>query len=60
MYEAEWPGLPSRAPQRDGTSAVVIYVYVEDVDKELKRAVTGGAKIPFPVAKQFWATALDG
>jgi len=24
MVEAEWPTLPSRAPQRDGSSPVVI------------------------------------
>jgi PhnB protein len=32
MLEAEWPTLPSRAPNVDGSSPVVIYVYVEDVD----------------------------
>jgi PhnB protein len=47
MFEAEWPGLPSRAPQLDGGSQVVIYVYVEDVDKTVERAVTGGANILF-------------
>ena len=54
MIEAEWPGLPSRAPQLDGSSPVVIYVYVEDVDKTVGRAVAGGAKVLFPVANQFW------
>jgi PhnB protein len=28
MIEAEWPSLPSRAPAMDGTSPVVIFVYV--------------------------------
>ncbi|HEV3307245.1 MAG TPA: VOC family protein [Candidatus Sulfotelmatobacter sp.] len=54
MFEAEWPGLPSRAPQLDGSSPVVIYLYVEDVDQTVDRAVAGGAKILFPVANQFW------
>ena len=35
MIEAEWPQVASRAPQPDGSSPVVIYVYVEDVDKTM-------------------------
>jgi len=58
MIEAEWPGMASRAPQLDGSSPVVIYVYVEDVDKTVERAVAGGAKILFPVANQFWGDRI--
>lgn len=58
MIEAEWPTLTSRAPQPDGSSPVVIYVYVEDVDKTVERAVAGGAKILFPVANQFWGDRI--
>lgn len=58
MIEAEWPGLASRAPQLDGSSPVVIYVYVEDVDKTVERAVAGGAKILFPVQNQFWGDRI--
>jgi PhnB protein len=58
MIEAEWPGLASRAPTPDGTSPVVIFVYVEDVDKTVERAVAGGAKVLFPVANQFWGDRL--
>src|SRR5436305_14379220 len=54
MIEAEWPGAASRAPQLDGSSPVVIYVYVEDVDKTVERAVAGGAIVSMPVADQFW------
>jgi PhnB protein len=54
MIEKEWPGLASRAPALDGSSPVVIYVYVEDVDKTVERAVAGGAKIMIPAANQFW------
>src|SRR5215471_18082514 len=32
MLEAENPEVPARPPNLDGTSPVVIYVYVEDVD----------------------------
>jgi PhnB protein len=58
MFEAEWPGLASRAPQADGSSPVVIYVYVEDVDKTVERAVSGGAKVLFPVSNQFWGDRI--
>jgi len=58
MIEGEWPGLASRAPQPDGSSPVVIFVYVEDVDKTVERAVAGGAKVLFPVANQFWGDRM--
>ena len=58
MIEAEWPGLASRAPKPDGSSPVVIYVYVEDVDKTVERAVAGRAKVLFPVANQFWGDRI--
>ena len=58
LIEAEWPTLASRAPQPDGSSPVVIYVYVEDVDKTVERAVAGGAKVLFPVANQFWGDRI--
>jgi PhnB protein len=54
MIEGEWPTLASRAPQPDGSSPVVIYVYVEDVDKVIERAVAAGAKVLLPVKNQFW------
>src|SRR5260370_41896758 len=53
MIEAEWPEVASRAPKADGSSPVVIYVYVEDVDKTGERAGAGGAKGLFPVENQF-------
>ena len=54
MIEAEWPTLASRAPQPDGSSPVVIYVYVEDVDTVIERAVAAGARVLLPVKNQFW------
>ena len=54
MIEAEWPGLANRAPALDGSSPVVMYVYVEDVDETVKRAAAGGAKILSPIEDQFW------
>src|SRR5438874_8768656 len=58
MIEAEWPGLASRAPQPDGSSPVVIFVYVEDVDITVQRAVTGGATILVAVQNQFWGDRI--
>src|SRR5215467_2854606 len=58
MIEAEWPTLPSRAPKPDGSSPVVIFVYVEDVDKTVERAVATGAKILYPVQNQFWGDRI--
>jgi PhnB protein len=58
MIEAEWPGLPSHPPAPDGSSPVVIYVYVEDVDKTVERAIAAGAKVLFPVQNQFWGDRI--
>lgn len=54
MIEAEWPTLPSRAPMRDGSSPVVIFVYVEDVDRTVAQATQHGAQVLVPAKKQFW------
>ena len=54
MIEGEWPTLSSRAPQPDGSSPVVVYVYVEDVDTVIERAVAAGAKVLIPVKNQVW------
>jgi PhnB protein len=54
MIEAEWPQLPSRGPASDGSSPVVLYIYVEDVDATVARAVERGARLLAPVETQFW------
>lgn len=54
MIEREWPTVPSRPPQPDGSSPVVIYIYVEDVDRTVERAVAGGAQVLIPAKDQFW------
>jgi PhnB protein len=58
MIEAEWPTLKSRAPSPDGSSPVVIFVYVEDVDRTVERAVANGAQILSPVQNQFWGDRI--
>jgi PhnB protein len=58
MIEAEWPSLPSRAPTMDGTSPVVIFLYVTDVDSVIERAIGSGARVLVPVANQFWGDRI--
>jgi len=47
-------GLTSRAPQTEGTSSVVIYLDVEDVDTVIDRAVAAGAEILIAATDAFW------
>jgi PhnB protein len=54
LIESEWPTLASRSPQADGSSPVIIYVYVKDVDSAVEKAVAAGAKILLPAKDQFW------
>lgn len=58
MLEAEWPTLPSRAPNPDGSSPVVIYLYVDDVDARVARALSCGAKLVVPVDTHFWGDRI--
>jgi len=54
MIEAEWPGIASRSPQPDGSSSVIIYLYVENVDEVIERTIKAGGKILQPAKNQFW------
>ncbi len=54
MIECEWPTLSSRPPEADGSSPVIIYVYVEDVDLAIEKAVAAGAKMLRSAKDQFW------
>ena len=54
MVEAEWPSLPSRAPAMDGTSPVVIFLYVTHVDETVAAATACGATVLVPAQNQFW------
>lgn len=58
MIEAEWPNLPSRAPGMDGSSPVVIFVYVPDVDGTVERARAVGATVLVPLQNQFWGDRI--
>lgn len=54
IIEAEWPTIASRAPFPNGSSPVVIFVYVENVDSVVEQAVNAGARILLPIKNQFW------
>ena len=54
MVHGEVTKLASRAPDSNGSSPVVIYIYVKDVDAVIERAVAAGAKILIPAKDQFW------
>jgi PhnB protein len=58
MIEAEWPQAPNRAPALDGGSSVALYVYVEDVDETVERAVARGARVLMPAADQPWGDRI--
>jgi len=54
IVQAEFPQIASRAPRNDGSSPVVIFVYVEDVDRALERTLATGGSILIPAQDQFW------
>jgi PhnB protein len=54
MVHAESPHLASRAPQMDGSSPVVIYIYLAKVDTAIQRAQAAGARLLIPATNQFW------
>ncbi|MBD0299373.1 MAG: VOC family protein [Bacteroidota bacterium] len=58
MIEGEWPTLPSRAPKPDGSSSVVIFLYVPDVDNTVERAVENGATVLVQPQDQFWGDRI--
>lgn len=58
MIEAVWPNLTSRPPALDGSSPVVIFVYVEDVDGAVERGVAQGARVLVEPQDQFWGDRI--
>jgi PhnB protein len=55
VVHSEFPDVvASRVPSPDGSSPVVIFVYVSDVDLAVERAVAIGAKVLMPAQDQFW------
>ena len=54
MVHGEIAHLKSRSPQTDGSSSVVIYLYVPDPDHTMEAALQCGARILLPVEDQPW------
>ena len=54
MIESEWPQVTNRAPELNGSTPVVVYVYVEDVDATLEKAKARGARVLDPAQDQPW------
>ena len=54
IIQAEFPQFASRAPQKDGSSPVVIFVYVEDVDRAVEMTLAAGGGVLMPAQDQFW------
>src|SRR5439155_11373599 len=54
IVQAEFPQFASKAPQKDGSSPVVIFVYVEDVDRAVEMAIAVGGSVLLPAQNQFW------
>ena len=58
MVHGETEHLASRAPHGDGSSPVVIYLYLEDVDAVIERAVAAGARVLTPLEDCFWGDRM--
>lgn len=54
MVHGESPHLASRAPMADGSSSVVVYLYVESLDAAIERAKGAGARVLIAPANQPW------
>jgi len=48
------PHLASQAPAMDGSCPVVTYLYGDEVDSMIEKAVSQGAKVLMPAADQVW------
>jgi PhnB protein len=53
MVSDQYPGF-NHAPEEYGGTTATFYVYVEDVDRFIDRAVKAGAKLLMPVKNQFY------
>ncbi|HLM55587.1 MAG TPA: VOC family protein [Pyrinomonadaceae bacterium] len=54
MLADEFPEMNFRSPQSIGGAAVQFYIYDEDVDARVERAVAAGAKLTRPVKDEFY------
>jgi PhnB protein len=54
MIMVHGEALGSRAPDMKGGSPVVIYLYLQDMDAAMARAVSSGARVLIPAANASW------
>lgn len=54
MLNDEWPEMGAVGPLKLGGSAVVIHLYVNDVDAAMAQAAAAGATVTMPAADMFW------
>jgi len=50
----EMPGMGCQSPQSLGGASGSLYLYVEDVDSAVQRAIEAGGKANMPVMDMFW------
>jgi PhnB protein len=60
MLADENPQMNARSPKTIGGSPISIYLYVENCDEIVKRAVDSGAKLVRPVENQFYGDRSGG
>jgi uncharacterized glyoxalase superfamily protein PhnB len=58
MVHDQSPQLDSRAPQPDGSSPVVIYLYLPGVDAIIERALAAGAQLLLPIEDASWGDRI--
>ena len=54
MLSDPFPQATTRPPKELGGTSASVFMYVEDVDAVVKRAVDAGATVTMEVADQFW------
>ena len=54
LLSDEFPHGGCRLPKSIGGTAVMLYIYTEDVDKVFNQAISAGATIVMPVMDAFW------
>jgi PhnB protein len=58
MLSDPFPQFATRSPKELGGTSVSVFMYVEDVDAVVKKAVDAGATITMEVADQFWGDRM--
>jgi PhnB protein len=54
MLSDPFPGASTQSPKQLGGTSASVFMYVEDVDAVVQRAVDAGATLTTEVADQFW------